>query len=50
MLNPVAFSVGPIPVHWYGIIIGIGALLGLMLVIREGRRFGIGKEFSTTWC
>ncbi|OMF97653.1 prolipoprotein diacylglyceryl transferase [Paenibacillus sp. FSL R7-0273] len=45
MLNPVAFSVGPIPVHWYGIIIGIGALLGLMLVIREGRRFGIGKEF-----
>lgn len=45
MLNPVAFSVGPVPVHWYGIIIGIGALLGLLLVIREGRRFGLEKDF-----
>lgn len=24
MLNPVAFSIGPVPVHWYGIIIGVG--------------------------
>ncbi|MDF9842609.1 MULTISPECIES: prolipoprotein diacylglyceryl transferase [unclassified Paenibacillus] len=45
MLNPIAFSIGPVPVHWYGIIIGVGALLGLMLVIREGKRFGIEKDF-----
>ncbi|UQZ33420.1 prolipoprotein diacylglyceryl transferase [Paenibacillus sp. PK3_47] len=42
MLNPIAFSLGPVKVHWYGIIIGIGALLGLMLAIREGKRFLIG--------
>lgn len=45
MLNPIAFSLGPIPVHWYGIIIGVGALLGLMLVIREGKRFEISNDF-----
>lgn len=45
MLNPIAFSLGPIKVHWYGIIIGVGALLGLILAIREGKRFGISKDF-----
>lgn len=45
MLNPIAFSLGPIKVHWCGIIIGVGALLGLILAIREGKRFGISKDF-----
>ncbi|REE91502.1 prolipoprotein diacylglyceryl transferase [Paenibacillus taihuensis] len=45
MLNPIAISLGPIQVHWYGIIIGLGALLGLMLAIREGKRFGISPDF-----
>ncbi|MFC0211877.1 prolipoprotein diacylglyceryl transferase [Paenibacillus chartarius] len=45
MLNPIAFSLGPIPVHWYGIILGSGALLGLLLAIREGKRFGIIPDF-----
>jgi phosphatidylglycerol:prolipoprotein diacylglycerol transferase len=44
-LNPVAFSLGPIPVHWYGIILGLGALTGLLLAIREGKRFGIVPDF-----
>ncbi|KIL38820.1 diacylglyceryl transferase [Gordoniibacillus kamchatkensis] len=45
MLNPIAFSLGPIPVHWYGIILGTGALVGLLLAIREGKRFGIVPDF-----
>lgn len=45
MLNPIALSIGPLPIHWYGIIIGIGALLGLILAIWEGKRFGIGSDF-----
>ena len=45
MLNPIAFSIGPLMVHWYGIIIGIGMLLGLMLAIREGKRFGVSSDF-----
>ena len=45
MLNPVAFHLGPIPVHWYGIIIGLGAVVGLLLAIWEGKRFRIPSEF-----
>lgn len=45
MLNPVAFQLGPIPVHWYGIIIGLGAVVGLLLAIWEGKRFRIPSEF-----
>jgi phosphatidylglycerol:prolipoprotein diacylglycerol transferase len=45
MLNPIAFSLGPIQVHWYGIILGLGALTGLLLAVREGKRFGIVPDF-----
>lgn len=45
MLSPVAFTIGPISVHWYGIIIAVGVILGLYLVIQEGKRFGIPRDF-----
>ena len=45
LIDPVAFSIGSLRVHWYGIILGLGALAGLLLVIREGKRFGIPQEF-----
>lgn len=44
-LNPIAFSLGPISVHWYGIILGLAALSGLYLAIREGKRFNIVPDF-----
>lgn len=43
-LNPIAFSLGPIHVHWYGIIIGSGLALALYLAIRESSRRGLPKE------
>ncbi|OZB89977.1 prolipoprotein diacylglyceryl transferase [Paenibacillus sp. XY044] len=45
LINPIAFSIGSLSVHWYGLILGLGALVGLLLAIREGRRFGIMPEF-----
>jgi phosphatidylglycerol:prolipoprotein diacylglycerol transferase len=44
-LDPVAFAIGPIKVHWYGIILGFAAFVGLILAIREGKRFGIPSDF-----
>ncbi|WP_219834916.1 prolipoprotein diacylglyceryl transferase [Paenibacillus sp. R14(2021)] len=44
-LNPIAFSLGPISVHWYGIILGTAALVGLLLAVREGKRFGLSPDF-----
>ncbi|MBB6731743.1 prolipoprotein diacylglyceryl transferase [Cohnella zeiphila] len=45
MLNPIALSIGSLQIHWYGIIIACGALLGLTIAVIEGKRFGIPQEF-----
>ncbi|MGO4549393.1 prolipoprotein diacylglyceryl transferase [Paenibacillus sp. 2TAB23] len=44
LLNPIAFSLGSIEVHWYGIILGTAALVGLLLAVQEGKRFGIKPD------
>lgn len=43
-LNPIAFQLGPLAVHWYGIIIGLGALLGLWIAMRESEKRGLQKD------
>jgi phosphatidylglycerol:prolipoprotein diacylglycerol transferase len=43
-INPVAFSLGPLHVHWYGIILGTAALVGLWLATRETERLGYNSE------
>ncbi|MFX3616748.1 MAG: prolipoprotein diacylglyceryl transferase [Sporolactobacillus sp.] len=43
-LNRVAFQLGPVHIYWYGIIIAMGALLGLLLAMREGRRRGLPQD------
>jgi phosphatidylglycerol:prolipoprotein diacylglycerol transferase len=43
-IDPVFLELGPLQVHWYGLIIGIGALLGLWLAVRESERRGLHKD------
>jgi phosphatidylglycerol:prolipoprotein diacylglycerol transferase len=45
LLDPIAFSLGPITVRWYGIILGSAALIGLWLAVMEGKRFRIPPDF-----
>ncbi len=44
-LDPIAIAIGGIKIYWYGIILGTAALLGLLVTIREGKRFGISPDF-----
>lgn len=44
-LDPIAFALGPIKVHWYGIILGTAALFGLYLAVYEGKRFKMNPDF-----
>lgn len=44
-INPVVFEIGSLSVRWYGIILGLGALAGLLLAVQEGKRFGIKPDF-----
>ena len=43
-MNPVAFSIGPFQVHWYGIIIVAGAVLAGVVAASEARRKGKDPE------
>lgn len=40
-LNPVALDLGPLEIHWYGIIIAAGMLLGFYIADREASRRGL---------
>jgi phosphatidylglycerol---prolipoprotein diacylglyceryl transferase len=40
-IDRIAIEIGPITVYWYGIIIGIGILIGLMLVMKESSKVGL---------
>lgn len=45
LLDPIAFKLGPLTVHWYGIILGLAALSGLLIAVQEGKRFGLSADF-----
>lgn len=44
-INPVAFHLGPLPVNWYGIIIGVGIVVAYILAQKESVRRGLDEEF-----
>lgn len=46
-LDPIALSLGPIQVHWYGVIIGAGILLALIIAMRESVKRGMDKDLFT---
>jgi phosphatidylglycerol---prolipoprotein diacylglyceryl transferase len=39
-LSSIAFQLGPLSVHWYGVILGFAVLVGLLIAIREGKKHG----------
>ncbi|MFD1472896.1 prolipoprotein diacylglyceryl transferase [Companilactobacillus mishanensis] len=43
-LNPIAFHLGNLEIHWYGIIIALGALVGVIMAMREATRRGIDSD------
>lgn len=43
-IDPIAFRIGSWPVHWYGIIIGIGILVAYFLYMKEIERKGIDQD------
>ncbi|SDJ12886.1 prolipoprotein diacylglyceryl transferase [Alteribacillus bidgolensis] len=43
-MDRVAVELGPFTVYWYGVIIGMGALLGFLLANKEAQRRGMPKD------
>jgi len=40
----IAFSLGPVAIHWYGLFIVTGIFLGLLVVLRLAKYYGIQKD------
>jgi len=52
-MDPIAFSIGPIPIHWYGILIVTGILVAAYLSTFTARLFGEDPELvwdALVWC
>jgi phosphatidylglycerol:prolipoprotein diacylglycerol transferase len=43
-MNPIAFTIGPLAIYWYGILIVISALVGAWVATIEARRRGLDPE------
>jgi phosphatidylglycerol---prolipoprotein diacylglyceryl transferase len=43
-IDPVAFSIGPLAVHWYGIMYVVGITIGLLVAWNYAKMIGISKE------
>ncbi len=42
--SSVAFRIGQKPIYWYGIILGLGVLLGLLLCCRQAKHYGLKED------
>ncbi|MHA6258491.1 prolipoprotein diacylglyceryl transferase [Sporosarcina sp. CAU 1771] len=46
-INPVAFSLGPLEIRWYGILIALGIVLAFIFVQKEMVKRGMHPDFLT---
>ena len=43
-IDPIAIALGPLQVHWYGVIIGLAIILALYIAVRETEKRGLDKD------
>ncbi|HZK70814.1 MAG TPA: prolipoprotein diacylglyceryl transferase [Clostridia bacterium] len=43
-IDPIAFKIGSLEIYWYGIIIGIGFLVAMILALRQCKKYDIPDE------
>jgi phosphatidylglycerol---prolipoprotein diacylglyceryl transferase len=43
-MHPDLFSIGPLTLHTYGLFIAIGFIMGLLIAIRIGKRYGLDSQ------
>jgi phosphatidylglycerol:prolipoprotein diacylglycerol transferase len=43
-INPIMFSIGNFSIRYYSFLILVGALIAILLLIKEGKRFGLSKD------
>ena len=49
-MHKIALELGPLTIHWYGIFVGLGCLVGLWSAARRGLRLGLAPERTYDFC
>ena len=44
-MNPVLITIGPLEIKWYSALILVGVLIGISMLIKEGKKFNISSDF-----
>ena len=44
-MNDVLVTIGKLEIKWYAALILVGALLGILMILKEGNRYRISKDF-----
>lgn len=50
MMNDVLITLGSFEIKWYSVLILVGAILALILILREAKRYGYDREFTFNLC
>ncbi len=45
-MNPVLWTIGNFEIRWYSVLMLVAIIIAIIMVIREGKRFNIPKDFS----
>ena len=47
-IDPVIFTIGSLPIHWYGLIMGIAVVVGILIFARGLKQRGIKSDHAMT--
>lgn len=44
-MNPVLITIGSLEIKWYSVLILVGVIIGIAMLIKEGKRYNVSKDF-----
>lgn len=49
-MDKIMFTIGGVDIHWYSALIVVGALLAMIMIVKEGKRYGVSGDFLFNMC
>lgn len=49
-MNPIALQIGPFSIKWYSLMILLGVVVGIGLLLKEGKKYNYPKDFLFNLC
>ncbi len=49
-MNPVIYTIGGFEIRWYSVLLLVAMVIGILMIIKEGKRFNIQKDYTFNMC